>query len=135
MCRQGRKIALFGDSAKQLTEFVAGEFDWEWPDSFHDNLDRICYFNKVAKVKMMATYTKNGEVSYATLPFNSILVKRKPAKCSVCKGQVVPIAYGFPYPETFQKADRKEVVLGGCCIWGNDPDWECIECHTKYIKD
>lgn len=135
VCRQGRKIALFGDDAKQLTDFVAGEFDWEWPDSFHDNLDRICYFNKVAKVKVMATYTKNGEVSYATLPFNSILVKRKPAKCSVCKGHVVPMAYGFPSSETFQKADRKEVVLGGCCISGNDPDWECIECHTKYIKD
>lgn len=135
ICKKGKKVALFGDGAKQLTDFVAGEFDWEWQNSYYDNLEKICYLNKKAKVKIMATYDDDGGVNYAALPYNSILVKRKPAKCSVCKGKVVPIVYGEPSCEIFQKADRKEVVLGGCIITGNDPDWECIECHTKYVKE
>ena len=134
LCRQGGKIALFGDGAKQLTDFVAGEFEWEWPDSYYHNLNKICYLNEKAKVKVMATYAEDGSVDYASFPYDSILVKRKPAKCTVCGCKVVPIVYGEPSCETFQKADRKEVMLGGCIITGDDPDWECIECHTKYIK-
>ena len=140
VCRQGGKIALFGDGAKQLTDFVVGKFDWEWPDSYYDNLNKICYLNEKAKLKVMATYTEGGGVEYASLPYSSILIKRKPTKCTACGGKVVPIVYGCPSSEIFHKADCKEVILGGCCITVDDngrsmmPDWECIECHTKYIK-
>lgn len=45
-----------------------------------------------------------------------IIVNRKPCKCPKCGGKVVPIVYGMPAPELYEKAQRKEVVLGGCCI-------------------
>lgn len=45
-----------------------------------------------------------------------IIVNRKPCKCPKCGGKVVKIVYGEPSPELFEMADRKEVVLGGCCI-------------------
>lgn len=45
-----------------------------------------------------------------------IVVSRKPCKCPKCGGKVVKIVYGEPFPELFEQAERKEVVLGGCCI-------------------
>ncbi len=45
-----------------------------------------------------------------------IVVSRKPCKCPKCGGKVVKIVYGEPCPELFEQAERKEVVLGGCCI-------------------
>ena len=29
--------------------------------------------------------------------------------CPKCRGKIVPIVYGMPAPETFEKAERKEV--------------------------
>ena len=45
-----------------------------------------------------------------------VVVNRKPCKCPKCGGKVVKIVYGEPCPELFEQAERKEVVLGGCCI-------------------
>lgn len=43
-------------------------------------------------------------------------VKSKPETCPKCGGKVVDIIYGMPAPETCERADRGEVMLGGCCI-------------------
>ena len=65
----------------------------------------------------------------------SIVVNRKPCKCPKCGGKVVPIVYGMPAPELYEKAERKEVVLGGCCIHEDgDPQWACIECEQQFLK-
>lgn len=45
-----------------------------------------------------------------------ILVNRKPCKCPKCGGKVVKIVYGMPTPELYEQSERKEVILGGCCI-------------------
>ena len=49
-----------------------------------------------------------------------IIVTRKPCKCPKCGGKVVKLVYGEPGPELFEMADRKEVVLGGCCIHSDE---------------
>ena len=55
--------------------------------------------------------------------------------CPKCGGKVVPVVYGEPGPELFEMADRKEVVLGGCCIhMEGDPQWACIECEQQFLK-
>ncbi len=33
--------------------------------------------------------------------------------------------YGYPAYEAFEAAERGEIVLGGCCITGNDPERAC----------
>ena len=53
---------------------------------------------------------------------------RKPVHCPYCGGRVVPIVYGEPSEEVFDKHARGEVVQGGCCITGKDPKWECNKC-------
>lgn len=73
-----------------------------------------------------------------------IKVKRKPLKCEKCgQKSVVKIVYGFPSDELFERAERNEVILGGCCMSIDpnnpgkllDPEWGCTECGQKYKKE
>ena len=42
----------------------------------------------------------------------------------------------MPTPELYEQAERKEVVLGGCCIHEDgDPQWACVECEQAFIKE
>lgn len=43
--------------------------------------------------------------------------------------QRVPIVYGLPGWELARAEQRGELVLGGCVIRGNDPQWACPECR------
>jgi len=33
-----------------------------------------------------------------------------------------------------QEIRENKIVLGGCCVTGNDPTWKCIECSTDIYK-
>ena len=45
--------------------------------------------------------------------------------CPKCKGKLLDIVYGMPGPEMFEKANKHEVYLGGCCITEHDPKYFC----------
>ena len=76
-----------------------------------------------------------GHQSKASI-MEPIVVNRKPCKCQKCGGKVVKIVYGLPTPELYEQAERKEVVLGGCCIHeSGDPQWACVECEQAFIKE
>ena len=42
----------------------------------------------------------------------------------------VEIVYGYPTAETFEASERGEVVLGGCVIGPEAPDYVCRTCHS-----
>lgn len=64
-----------------------------------------------------------------------ITVQGRPAQCTECGGRVVNILYGYPAPDAFEMAERKEIVLGGCLInTEGDPQWACTECGIKFWK-
>jgi hypothetical protein len=42
----------------------------------------------------------------------------------------VPIVYGYPAPETFEAAERGEVILGGCIVFEDMPEGRCPSCLT-----
>ena len=48
--------------------------------------------------------------------------------------KVVPIVYGYPLPETFEAADRGEVVLGGCIVSDDDPPYACASCKEPVSR-
>ena len=55
--------------------------------------------------------------------------------CEKCRNKVLPIVYGYPSPETFEKAERGELILGGCCINGDIEELEdlvCVKCGQRY---
>lgn len=55
-------------------------------------------------------------------------------KCPQCGGlDSIVITYGYPLPGWEQKVESGEMVLGGCVVDGNEPDWECKTCKTQFV--
>jgi hypothetical protein len=52
-------------------------------------------------------------------------------KCELCQLPMVPIVYGLPTEETFEKAEAGEFALGGCVVRFDDPKWACLNCAEK----
>ena len=53
--------------------------------------------------------------------------------CPQCGGtDNVPIVYGYPGGDTFAAAERGELMLGGCILWGDDPQWKCRACGHRW---
>ena len=62
---------------------------------------------------------------------------KKPVKCPVCGSEkIAAILYGLPAfsPSLRQELGDEKIVLGGCCITGDDPTWACLACNTKIYK-
>ena len=57
--------------------------------------------------------------------------KPKCPKCS-SKDSVVPIAYGLPGDEMRKEAGEEKIVLGGCIIREDSPNWYCKECENRF---
>jgi hypothetical protein len=56
------------------------------------------------------------------------------SKCPKCASQrVAEIYYGFPAFEEIEADLRAErIVLGGCVIGENDPQWRCLNCNHEF---
>ena len=53
--------------------------------------------------------------------------------CPKCGStNVVSIVYGLPMPELFEKAERGEVMLGGCCVSADNPTQHCKDCEHSW---
>ena len=66
-----------------------------------------------------------------------IELETKPDKCPHCgSAPVAEILYGFPNfnDELEQKLNANEIVLGGCCISGDDPEWQCPQCNLYIFR-
>ncbi len=63
-------------------------------------------------------------------------MKLKP-KCPNCKTKkgVIPIIYGLPAPEAFEEEKKGKLVLGGCCVGPDSPDWYCKSCGEEWKSD
>ena len=59
---------------------------------------------------------------------------RKPETCPSCSGHDIRrIMYGLPTDETLRRAERGEVVLGGCTVFDDMPDWRCMTCGHEWF--
>ena len=62
----------------------------------------------------------------------------KPDKCPECGSKkVASILYGLPMfdEELKRRINAGEIVLGGCCVTGDDPLWRCVDCHHHWGKE
>lgn len=55
--------------------------------------------------------------------------QERPA-CERCGAMLTPIVYGYPTFDTFEAAERGEVVLGGCVVWDGQPRNVCRSCRN-----
>jgi hypothetical protein len=55
--------------------------------------------------------------------------------CPKCGNDTgIPIVYGLPGPDLMDRAERGEVVLGGCLDMDDNPEWRCmaVGCGTEW---
>lgn len=63
--------------------------------------------------------------------------KRKPRKCPACSShRVAIILYGMPAFSAKLEKDLNagRIILGGCCITDDDPEWQCADCQMVIYK-
>lgn len=53
---------------------------------------------------------------------------RKAKNCPVCGWKLLPIIYGYPSPELFE---RDDIVIGGCIVDPMYPYYSCSNCDWK----
>ena len=55
--------------------------------------------------------------------------------CPKCdSSSIAEIFWGLPADmDSLKKSlEKKEIVLGGCVVSGNDPKWECNNCNHRW---
>ncbi|SMP64288.1 hypothetical protein [Anoxynatronum buryatiense] len=56
-------------------------------------------------------------------------------KCPRCgKRDSIPIVYGYPTVELAEEAEKGKVVLGGCCVMEDDPEFHCQNCNYQWNR-
>ena len=60
-------------------------------------------------------------------------VQQRSKLCPSCgSDQVLPIQYGFPPDELMEESRQGRVILGGCCISDESPEWHCASCDHEW---
>lgn len=63
--------------------------------------------------------------------------KHQKPKCPYCGSEdIAEYIWGEPLLDEnlFKALDNKEVILGGCCISDNDPQYHCNKCDKDFGK-
>jgi hypothetical protein len=61
----------------------------------------------------------------------------KPTKCPECgSSRIITYLYGEAAysEEMMEDITSGKVILGGFCITGYDPDWECLDCKAEIFR-
>ena len=57
-------------------------------------------------------------------------------KCPACDStNVIPIVYGEPDSYLALEADETKVLLGGCVIMPNSPEYHCRNCENEWTRE
>lgn len=67
---------------------------------------------------------------------NRVELATKPQRCPVCGAGVARILWGMPdFNERLRRElEEGKVVLGGCVLSGDDPQWECRSCGQRIYR-
>ncbi len=49
--------------------------------------------------------------------------------------RLVRIVYGMPDRDLAEQARLGQVVIGGCTVFADDPELECVECGVQVWAD
>jgi hypothetical protein len=55
--------------------------------------------------------------------------------CPQCGSKnALKIIYGYPSHELFEEAEQGKVMLGGCCISEDSPEFACRDCNKQWSR-
>jgi len=61
-------------------------------------------------------------------------MSRKPESCPFCgAATALSILYGMPSAEARDDEEKGKIVLGGCCVEDDSPDWACTQCKKRWV--
>ncbi len=63
------------------------------------------------------------------------VIDQKRPKCPQCgSSNVAEILWGMPVltEELERELNEGRIVLGGCCVDVDDPDWHCNDCECEF---
>ena len=84
----------------------------------------------VANCSGANTDVKNGDVEVSEKDTNG---EEENPVCPECGSEdVIPIVYGKPGTELIERADKGEVILGGCVISDDSPFNHCNGCEHEW---
>lgn len=101
-------------------------------DIIYEETHRIELINKIKYLLIKTDETKRLHTcKYYMNWINLINYKYQSDNCPTCGKELIPIIYGYPAPETMKKADKGEIMLGGCCVSYDDPTHYCKQCKKR----
>ena len=57
----------------------------------------------------------------------------KVKECPKCGSKdYIPILHGYPSPEAIEKAEKGELILAGCCSFGDETTKQWKNCGESY---
>jgi hypothetical protein len=57
-------------------------------------------------------------------------------RCPRCSSdEVLRVVYGLPSEEMIEESIAGRVLLGGCAVWPEAPDWQCVVCGHEWRAD
>ncbi len=60
-------------------------------------------------------------------------MKDNPLNCPKCGSKnIVRIVYGYPNAEALEEAKKGNIILGGCCVSDNSPNFHCKDCKYEW---
>jgi len=60
------------------------------------------------------------------------MTKDTPECPSCASNNIAAIAFGYPGPEMMEESQRGKIVLGGCIVTDDDPEWHCKDCAHQW---
>jgi hypothetical protein len=67
------------------------------------------------------------------LSFGAAMEDRRCPRCS--SDEVLRVVYGLPSEEMIEESIAGRVLLGGCVVWPEAPDWQCVVCGHEWRGD
>ena len=87
--------------------------------------------NQKTKSKKSKTNSAN---TYSNPNANTVMKDQE--KCQKCGStEFVPVCYGYPTEEAMEKYERGELILRGCCAFGENPTRVCKICNKDLLHN
>ena len=82
---------------------------------------------------MHAIEELNGSATTAPQWGKYHMIRKKKRVCPECGSEdIARIVFGFPGQELMERAQRREIVLGGCWLSDQEPQWHCKDCEDEW---
>ena len=126
------EVGLMWDDVEHAVAFARGETETGGVDAFARSAPSTRFPGAVVgRVDAVSDDATRPEVDQLDAEFKALLellAHDDSGVCPRCGGVTRPVVYGYPSDEMFQRADRGEIILGGCCLPAVPSTSQCPTC-------